>query len=98
MTISGARKLPPELENARKILEAERKEGCRDRVVTTGLASFLAQWERRVAATGQPELRTVARAVTTELDGYASLAPPARAERIETALGLKKKKKKKNKK
>ena len=41
MAVSGPRQ-QPELENARKILELERRQGFQNRAVTTGLASFLA--------------------------------------------------------
>ena len=88
MAISGAQNLPPEVENARKILELERRTGHQDRAVTTGLASFLERWERRMAGTSRPELLRLARQVIAALDGYVLLAPAERAERIETALKL----------
>ena len=88
MAISGARQQPPEVENARKILELERRMGHQDRAVTTGLASFLERWERRVVGTGRPELVRMARQVLAALNGYAALTPPLRAERIESALKL----------
>jgi ATP-dependent DNA helicase RecG len=88
MTTSGAQRQPAEVENARKILELERRQGYQDRAVTTGLSSFLERWERRIRATGQPELPRLARQVVSALDGYARLAPAARAERIEAALRL----------
>jgi hypothetical protein len=79
---------PPEIENARKILELERKQGCQDRVVTTGLASFLTNWQQRVVRRGEPALTQVADGVVAALAGYAKLAPAARAERIEAALAV----------
>jgi hypothetical protein len=54
MAISGARQQPPEVENARKILEHERRTGHQDRAVTKGLATFLEQWERRMPGAPPP--------------------------------------------
>src|SRR5215211_2814851 len=91
MTIPGApppSPPPPEIENARKILELEKRQGYQDRAVTTGLASFLPGWQQRVARTGQPALRQVADGVLAALADYAKLAPAARAEQIEAALNL----------
>ena len=88
MAIPGARQQPPEVENARKVLELERKLGHQDRAVTRGLASFLEGWERRMIGAHRPELRRLARQVVDALDGYAGLAPAARAARVEAALKL----------
>src|SRR5205823_12125699 len=55
---------------------------------TTGQASCLANCERRVAATGDAELRALADQVLAALDGYATLPAGDRATRLEAALGL----------
>src|SRR5688500_9322744 len=90
MAIPGARKpsVPPEIETARKILELEKRQGLQDRAVTTGLASFLPGWQRRIDRTGRPELRQIADGVLAALDGYAKLGQAARAEQIEAALDV----------
>jgi len=86
--VSGAERRPAEVETALKVFQLERRQGHQDRAVTTGLASFLANWERRVLATGDPGLWTLAEQILTTLDGYASLSPADRATRIEAVLGL----------
>ena len=88
MTLSGTGQRPAEVENARKVLELERRQGCQDRAVTTGLGSFLANWERRVLATGNPALTALARRVVAALDGYAQQTPAERAGQLDAALGL----------
>ncbi|MCC6178953.1 MAG: ATP-dependent DNA helicase RecG [Chloroflexi bacterium] len=78
-----------EVENARKIFEAERKQGCQDRVVVGGLAAFLGNWERRVhAASADPACHALARDVAEALVGYAEASPPERASRLDAALAL----------
>ena len=83
MATPGAAASPPEVENARKILELERRQGHQDRAVTTGLAVVPGQLGAPRAP--RPAARSSRRwreQVLAALDGYAELAPPARAERI----------------
>src|SRR3954468_8309933 len=86
--VSGVGRRPAEVEIALKVLQLEQRQGYQDRAVTTGLASFLANWERRVLATGDAALWSLAEQVLTALDGYATLTPDARAARLDEALGL----------
>src|SRR5205085_12012209 len=86
VSVGGQR--PAEVETARKVLELERRQGHQDRAVTTGLASFLGNWERRVASTGNADLQALARLVLAALDGYAALTVAERAARPAAALGL----------
>jgi len=87
-TVSVGGQRPAELETARKVLELERRQGHQDRAVTTGLASFLVNWERRMAATGDVDLQALAEQVVVALDGYAALPVGERAARLDAALGL----------
>ncbi|MGE3271997.1 MAG: ATP-dependent DNA helicase RecG, partial [Chloroflexota bacterium] len=85
---SPARRLPPELETPRKILELERSKGFEDQAVSGGLLLFLERWQDRLLSTGRPDLIELAERVVDALAGYGDLAPAVRAERVETALEL----------
>ena len=81
--------LSAELENARKVLGAERRGGCQDRVVVGGLGKYLANWRARVAAQADdPSLLILAEQVVATLDGYGAAPPEVRAGRLDEAMAL----------
>jgi ATP-dependent DNA helicase RecG len=79
----------PELDNARRIFSAERRQGCRDQVVVGGLEKFLANWRVRVAANAyDPNTLNVAEQVVAALNGYGMASLDDRARRLDHVLAL----------
>ena len=77
------------LDNARKVLAAERRQGCRDTTVVGGLGRYLANWRARVAANADdPSSLLFAERIVATLEGYAAAPPDVRAERLDRALAL----------
>jgi len=66
-----------------KILRAEHKDGCRDRIVVGGLEKFLAVWFREASSTDRPD--SVAR-VKARLQGYARKSVAERAAAVQETL------------
>jgi hypothetical protein len=77
------------IDNARKVLAAERRAGCHDTVVVGGLERFLANWRNRVGAgADDPSLLLLAEQVVATLEGYAAAPPDDRGRRLDRALEL----------
>ncbi|MBA2446469.1 MAG: hypothetical protein H0V51_00395, partial [Chloroflexi bacterium] len=77
------------IENARKILAAERRQGCQDRVVVGGLDKFLVNWRGRVAAEAEdPAALVLAERVVATLEDYAEAPPDDRGRRLDEALAM----------
>ena len=77
------------IDNARKVLAAERRAGCHDKVVVGGLERFLANWRNRVGAgADDPSLLVLAEQVVATLEGYAAAPPDDRGRWLDRALEL----------
>ncbi len=77
------------LDNARRVLGAERRQGCRDATVVGGLEKYLANWRARVAANAvDPSPLLFAERIVATLEGYGVAPPEVRAERLDRALAL----------
>ncbi|HYU17627.1 MAG TPA: ATP-dependent DNA helicase RecG [Chloroflexota bacterium] len=78
------------IENARRVLGAERRQGCHNRAVVGGLGKFLENWRGRIAAQAaeDPSTLRVAEQVVWALDGYALASPAVRAQRLDRALDI----------
>ena len=88
MSVARPARQPAEIQNARNVLGLERRQGCQDRAVVGGLASYLANWRGRVAKVGDGALLALAERVVALLDGYADLPTDRRAARLDEALAL----------
>ena len=88
MSVAGSPRQPAEVQNARNVLGLERRQGCQDRAVVGGLATYLANWRARAAGAGDRALSALAEQVVAALDGYAELPAPERSARLDRALGM----------
>jgi ATP-dependent DNA helicase RecG len=84
--VTTTTELQAELVRARRIIDAERRAGCNDRVVVGGLLAFIGTWSAKLRSLGDPVAGAMADRVSDLLTGYSALSPTERDAKIALAL------------